>query len=310
MTATEIARALGSAYRSGAWWRCRCPVHGSRGATLALKDADRGLIVKCWAGCAPREIFAELRRRRLIDESGSDAPPPDPEAEQRRREAEEAERQRRIALARDMWARALPAGGTAVERYLAARGIPGPMPPPSIRFIPMLTAYARHPRSGQRRPVMIAAVEHVEHGLVGVSRTWLQTDGAGKASLDPPRLFTGPVAGGAVRLSPASETLLVGEGTETTLAGMVASGLPGWAALSTSGLAALVLPPLVREVVILADHDANGAGERAAWKAVDRWLAEGRRVRIPMPPAPGTDFNDVVLGRAGARTSEARDDGA
>ena len=33
MTAGEIAAA-------GAWWRCRCPVHGSRGATLALRDGD------------------------------------------------------------------------------------------------------------------------------------------------------------------------------------------------------------------------------------------------------------------------------
>ena len=35
-TAATIAAALGGFYRSGAWWRCRCPVHHSRGATLAL----------------------------------------------------------------------------------------------------------------------------------------------------------------------------------------------------------------------------------------------------------------------------------
>jgi putative DNA primase/helicase len=63
----------------------------------------------------------------------------------------------------------------------------------------------------------------------------------------------------------------------------------------------------VHEVVILADHDENGAGERAARLAADRWLAEGRRVRIAMPPQPGTDFNDVMLGRAYARITEARD---
>jgi hypothetical protein len=40
MTAAEIAATLGGACRSGAWWRCRCPVHGSRGATLALRDAN------------------------------------------------------------------------------------------------------------------------------------------------------------------------------------------------------------------------------------------------------------------------------
>ncbi len=42
MTAAEIAAALGGGHRSGAWWRCRCPVHGSRGPTLALRDHERG----------------------------------------------------------------------------------------------------------------------------------------------------------------------------------------------------------------------------------------------------------------------------
>ena len=43
-------------------------------------------------------------------------------------------------------------------------------------------------------------------------------------------------AGGAVRLAPAAEKLMVGEGIETVLAAMQATGMPGWAALSTSGL--------------------------------------------------------------------------
>jgi integrase len=34
---------------------------------LALRDGNRGLIVKCWAGCDPRDVLAELRRRELND---------------------------------------------------------------------------------------------------------------------------------------------------------------------------------------------------------------------------------------------------
>jgi hypothetical protein len=33
----------------------------------------------------------------------------------------------------------------------------------------------------------------------------------------------------------------------------------------------------------------------------ERWLAEGRRVRLAMPPEPGSDFNDVLVGHAYAR---------
>ena len=83
------------------------------------------------------------------------------------------------------------------------------------------------------------------------------------------------------------------------LAAMRATGLPAWAALSTSGIVGLTLPQAVRAVKILADHDASGAGMRAARAAAERWVAEGRRVWIAMPPDNGTDFNDVLLGVAG-----------
>lgn len=114
----------------------------------------------------------------------------------------------------------------------------------------------------------------------------------------------GRAAGGAVRLAPAAETLMLGEGLETALAAMTATTLPAWAALSTSGLMTLALPAIVQRVVILADNDANGAGERAACTAAARWLAEGRRVHFAMPPAGGTDFNDMLIDRGRAEAGD------
>jgi len=145
---------------------------------------------------------------------------------------------------------------------------------------------------------MVAAVEHVEYGITGVQRTWIALDGSAKASLDPVRFSTGPVSGGAVRLAPAAETLMVAEGIETALSAMTATAMPAWAALGTSGMKALILPPIVKTVIILADHDLSGAGDRAARTAAARWLAEGRRVRIAIPAEAGTDFNDVLLRRS------------
>jgi hypothetical protein len=66
----------------------------------------------------------------------------------------------------------------------------------------------------------------------------------------------------------------------------------------------------VRQVIILADHDANGAGERAARAAAIRWVGEGRRVRIAMPPEPGTDFADLLAGRSCAPMAEVHRDAA
>ena len=75
----------------------------------------------------------------------------------------------------------------------------------------------------------------------------------------------GSVGGGAVRLAPAQETLMVGEGIETCLAAMQATAMPAWAAVSTSGLKALVLPPTVRTIIILVDDDVSGGG--CGWRS-------------------------------------------
>jgi Toprim domain-containing protein len=74
---------------------------------------------------------------------------------------------------------------------------------------------------------------------------------------------------------------LIGEGIETCLAAMLATGCPAWAALSTSGLRALDLPNDVREVIVLADGD--DPGEAAPQECARRWKREGRRVRIARP---------------------------
>lgn len=100
--------------------------------------------------------------------------------------------------------------------------------------------------------------------------------------------------------------LVVGEGIESTLSAALPCGLPAWAALSAPGIEKLVLPFDATRVVIAADNDTNGRGQRAAHDAAARWLAEGRHVRVATPPQPGTDFNDVLSGHTAAKISEAR----
>ena len=256
MTAAEIAHALGAASRSGAWWRCVCPVHGSRtghSATLALRDGDRGIVVYCHAGCNSRDILAELRRRRLLGSSNADRYSAARGPDQGR---DPDNRARRIEFARHIWAAAREAPGSPVARFLAGRGITLPVPP-SLRWAPSLRR-----QDGGNGPAMVARIDDLAGRLIGVHRTWLERDAAG-AWRRRDRASLGPIRGGAVRLAPAAETLMIGEGIETCLAAVQATALPAWVGLSTSGLTALLLPPEVRHVIILADNDASGAGERS-----------------------------------------------
>jgi putative DNA primase/helicase len=140
---------------------------------------------------------------------------------------------------------------------------------------------------------MVAAVRNAAGDIVAIHRTYLTIDGNGKAPVNPQKMTLGPIGGGAVRLATAGPALLVGEGIESTLAAMMLSGLPGWAALSAGGIKALILPPLpiAAKVTIAADNDPVGL--EAAYAAADRWAGEGRTVRIAKPPA-GQDFNDLI----------------
>jgi len=136
-----------------------------------------------------------------------------------------------------------------------------------------------------------------------IHRTYLSADGNAKAEVSPNKMMLGSTRGGAVRLSEQREGLLVGEGIETTLSAMQATGRPGWAALSTSGLTSLVLPLDASAVTILADGD--DAGHKSAKAAAKSWSACGVAVRVAYAPT-GTDFNDLLTStNPGLRSSAA-----
>jgi hypothetical protein len=290
MTAEAIAKALGGR-KAGTAWMARCPAHDDRDPSLSIADARDGkVLVRCHAGCDQRDVIAALRARGVWN-AGEQRPirlfrkpdtMPPPEAHS------DAFRRTEAALA--IWRGAQSAKGTPLETYLRSRGLTVPIPL-SIRFHPGL----KHPL-GAVWPAMVALVTHGADGNpIGIHRTFLASDGSTKAPIEPVKMMLGPCRGSAVRLGPACDALMVGEGIETCLAAMQVSGRAAWAALSTSGLRALDLPLAVRDVIVLADGD--DPGEAAAQDCAWRWNREGRRVRIARAPQ-GTDFNDLLMRRA------------
>lgn len=306
MSAADVAVALGAARRAGTGWKCRCPCCGGR---LALGDGTAGrLLWHCWGGCDGRDVLADLRRLGYLS---GDTPRLAPEEIARRRDADERKRRAAIARARELWSEGGPIADTLADRcYLrAARGVDirSPLIDDAAERVLRYHPRAWHSAPGIYRPALLAKIEHVEHGFIGCHATYLAMDGSGKTTLDPPRKIWGAAKGGAVRLGEPKpdQWLVICEGVETTLAVMVACSMPGWAALSANGIQNLALPDAARMVVICADNDRNGVGQRAAKHAAQRFLAEGRRCRVFMPPVPNTDWNDVLRGRAPARCKGA-----
>jgi putative DNA primase/helicase len=216
----------------------------------------------------------------------------------------------RTAWPLKIWRDSRSGAATIVEPYLASRGMEPDQWPGSLRFNPRCL----RPRDDDGNfvsplPAMVALVEHVQHGPIGVHCTYIRPDGSAKADLPKKeqRACFGPIAGGAVRFGEPHPGLwlVVGEGIESTLSAALACGLPAWAALSASGIEALLLPSNATHVLIAADNDVNGRGQCAAHQAAARWLADGRRVRIALPPV-GSDFNDLLTGANRAKLDEDR----
>ena len=195
-----------------------------------------------------------------------------------------------MALARTIWSEARPAAGSLVESYLSSRGLVLP-PDAPIRFHPAC------PRGGERLPAMLALMSGQQSGgPVGVHRTFLRPDGAGKAN-GVAKMMTGNA--GIVRLVPDAEVstgLGLAEGIETALSVMQGYGWrPVWAATSAGIIRTIPVLPGIEHLTIFADADS--AGMAAANECAARWAEAGCAAEIITAP-PGQDFNDTLRRQA------------
>jgi hypothetical protein len=286
--------------RHGREFAALCPFHNEKTPSFFVVE-DKGFF-HCFGCGAHGDAIGFVMRvdklkfgaavTRLAGELGAAvaavAPPPVGAAllaPAERREKEE--RNRRIAWR--LWLDARDPRGTPVETYLRGRGVSLP-PAPVLRFAPRCW----NRETGKELPAMLARVDDANGNFLAVHRTWLRPDGTDKADLDEPKWSLASTRGGAIRLAPAALVLAIAEGIENALTAITA-GYAAWSAVSKGGFKTVALPSEVREVLIVADHDENGEGERAARKAADRWHAEGLRVRLWLAARVGDDLNDMMI---------------
>lgn len=286
MRAEDLTLALG-----GRWHRrygtAPCPVcqpERRRGQdALTLTDGHAGLLAHCKrAGCDFRNILGA---------AGVAPGPytlPNPSGFAQREAERRADGKKRAGQAHRLWREAFPIGGTVAETYLReARRITCVLPS-TLRFHP--TCW--HGATASRHPALVALIDGSDD--FAVHRTYLRPDGSGKAALVPPKAMLGAASGGALRLTGAGGALVVAEGIETALSlacGLLRSPASIWAALSTSGLRGLRLPPAAGKLTVACDGDAPGRD--AAHALAERASALGWRVSL-LPAPEGRDWNDIL----------------
>jgi len=204
----------------------------------------------------------------------------------------------RMAKAGAIWREAVPIAGTLAERYLVETRtlvLPCDVSPRVLRFHP---SCAFGP--GERHPCLVALFSTIVGDRpVGVHRTAL-TPGARKID----RRSLGPIGGAAIRISAdddVNSALVIAEGIETALAGMMKGFAPAWALGSAGAIARFPVLAGLESLTVVVDHDepdARGrqAGHAAARDVAQRWQAVGREVRSVVPRRRGTDMADVVAG--------------
>lgn len=314
--------------RTNAFLCRKCDLRGGDQIALAmgvlnLKFPD-ALTYLC--GEALAEIDpAEMKRRR------------DRAAEASRQQAAAEERYRRWAIsdATKIWNKSRLGSEGVVGTYLAARGLS----PEMLRHIPeALNFIVKHPYvkkiDGQLvtahiGPCMIAEIVNPAGDLVAVHQTWISSVAPhGKAVIKyagvdlPAKMVRGSKKGAAIRLCTplGADTLIMGEGIETTLTAMVAQPVPGaayWAGVDLGNMAgimkkvrgtkhsgvpdmtderAFVPPPWVKRLIFIQDGDSDADATRAK-------LLSGLRRAMAFVPGltgqivhagDGVDLNDVL----------------
>lgn len=293
-----------------------CPVHGGKDGFRVFRD-----VVDTGGGicntCGPRSdgialiawvndwsVGTTLRElTNYLEGSAIRAPAPRVTVDPKEVDAENA---RISANLVGTWKRSVAVSDPIAEPvrlHLARRGLSTSIYP-SVRYHPSLPYYENKKLVGHF-PAMVAMVETVDRQPVTLHRTYLSADGSKAPVEDPKKSMEYPstkkLSGCAIRLAKHGSILGLGEGIETTLSGMLAMGIPGWATITAQLMESIILPPEVTHVIIWGDKDAGGRGEQAAKVLIKRLWAEKRVAAAffpfdPIPPGKkGIDWNDILI---------------
>ena len=269
--------------------------HSCRDRSLAIRldpRAPGGLLVHSFAGDDP--LVAKDHVRAVLGlRSGTLAHLPKTKAAQAEPPPDE-----RTARAVALWREARDPRGSVVERYLRRRGLnlPDEAAGEAIRFHPAC------PFASEHTPAMVCLVRDVVTDQPkAIHRTALSPDGLKVEVRGADRLSLGPIAAGAIKLTPDADVttcLGIAEGVETALSMRRVpefGASPVWSLISEAGVRRFPALSGIECLWLAVDHDP--AGIKAARTVADRWQTEGAEAFLITPFAPRADLNDIFGAR-------------
>ena len=309
--ARTIAAALGGQVTGTNTILCPGPGHSPRDRSLAVRidpNAPDGFSVFShasddWRKCRdyvrqrlglPAWRPGDGRQRRIpnqhvvkwdlsaIESEMEDIPPPWTEDELAR-----------IAGAQRIWNESVDPRGTLGETYLRQRrrlDLPDDLAGTVLRFHAKCPWRDENTGNTIRVPALVLPFRSIaDDAITAIHRIALKPDGSKLG-----RRMLGIVRRAAVKLDPATDELVIGEGVETTLAARELGFKPAWALGSVGAISFFPIIDGVKRLTILGE-----AGEDSA-KAIKicgtRWQRKARRrVRIVMPNEGCSDLNDVLI---------------
>jgi putative DNA primase/helicase len=268
--------------------------HSPKDRSLSIRfdpHAPGGFLVHCFGAGDP--LAEKDRIRQILGQRRSERNP----RPTLQSPASERDNEQRITQALAIWQQSQDPHGTAVETYLGSRGLvlPESAAGEAVRFHPSC------PFAGQQVPVMVCLVrDAVTNKPKAIHRTALSLDGRKVMVGLHDRLSLGPIAGGAIKLTPDEDVttcLGIGEGIESSLSlrSMPEFGpSPVWSLIASGGMERLPVLSGIESLWIAVDHDA--AGLKAAQAVARRWRAAGAEAFLVTPSARRADLNDLLTG--------------
>jgi len=97
MTLDAFLSQLDGAKPRGARWEATCPAHADKSPSLQISEGEKGILLKCWAGCGSEDICTALGiTMQDLFFTGLDSDP-----QQRKAAAQERERRQQQQAAAD-----------------------------------------------------------------------------------------------------------------------------------------------------------------------------------------------------------------